>query len=43
MLFTSEEDDQDYFTHAVFPVSQFDEFDESKPPANGQDYLRRVQ
>lgn len=33
----------DYRRPSVLPVASFDDYDPSKPPASGEEYLRRVQ
>lgn len=41
--YTSGSDSSSFCDSPVLPVSEFDDYDKTVPPANGQDYLRRVQ
>lgn len=39
----SDDDSDGYRRPSILPVANFDDFDPSKPPASGEEYLRRVQ
>lgn len=41
--YSDDDDDEHHGMCTVLPVSDFTEYDPSRPPASGADYLRRVQ